>query len=48
VYKGFTYKMSWNYYGFNETGATNPFGVAAIRLEDFNGSNATFSVRYAF
>jgi hypothetical protein len=48
VYKGFTYKMSWNYYGFNETGATNPFGLAAIRLEDFNGSNATFSVRYAF
>ena len=47
-YKGFTYKMSWNYYGFNETGATSPFGLAAIRLEDFNGSNATFSVRYAF
>jgi hypothetical protein len=48
VYKGFTYKMSWNYYGFNETGATSPFGLAAIRLQDFNGSNATFSVRYAF
>src|SRR6202161_86846 len=48
VYKGFTYKMSWNYYGFNETGATNPFGLAAIQLQDFNGSNATFSVRYAF
>jgi hypothetical protein len=48
VYKGVTYKMSWNYYGFNETGATNPFGLAAIRLQDFNGSNATFSVRYAF
>jgi hypothetical protein len=47
-YKGFTYKMSWNYYGFNETGAASPFGLAAIRLEDFNGSNATFSVRYAF
>src|SRR5580700_1542061 len=48
VYKGFTYKMSWNYYGFNETGATNPFGLAPVQLQDFNGSNATFSLRYAF
>ena len=48
VYKGVTYKMSWNYYGFNETGNTNPFGLAAIQLQDFNGSNATFSFRYAF
>jgi hypothetical protein len=48
VYKGVTYKMSWNYYGFNETGNTSPFGLAAIRLQDFNGSNATFSFRYAF
>ena len=28
VYKNVTYKMSWNYYGFNETGTTNPFGLA--------------------
>jgi hypothetical protein len=48
VYRGFTYKMSWNYYGYNETGATNPFGLAPIELQDFNGSNATFSFRYAF
>jgi hypothetical protein len=48
VYRGFTYKMSWNYYGYNETGATNPFGLAPIQLQDFNGSNATFSFRYAF
>jgi hypothetical protein len=47
-YRGLTYKMSWNYYGFNETGNTSPFGLAAIQLPDFNGSNATFSVRYAF
>jgi hypothetical protein len=47
-YRGFTYKMSWNYYGFNEKGNTSPFGLAAIQLQDFNGSNATFSVRYAF
>ena len=48
VYKGFTYKMMWNYYGFNEEGNTNPFGLAPIPLQDFNGSNATFSFRYAF
>ena len=48
VYRGFSYKMSWNYYGYNETGATNPFGLAPVQLQDFNGSNATFSFRYAF
>ncbi|MGA2813138.1 MAG: hypothetical protein ABSG16_17180 [Candidatus Acidiferrum sp.] len=48
VARGFTYKMSWNYYGFNETGNSNPFGLAAIPLQDFNGSNATFSFRYSF
>jgi hypothetical protein len=48
VYRGFTYKMSWNYYGFNQAGNTNPFGLAAIQLQDFNGSNATFSFRYSF
>jgi len=48
VYQGLSYKMAWNYYGFNETGNTAPFGLAAIPLQDFNGSNATFSFRYAF
>jgi hypothetical protein len=48
VYRNLSYKMSWNYYGFNETGNTNPFGLAAIQLQDFNGSNATFSFRYVF
>jgi hypothetical protein len=48
VYQGLTYKTVWNYYGFNETGNTNPFGLAAIQSQDFNGSNATFSIRYAF
>jgi hypothetical protein len=48
VYKGFSYKVSWNYYGFNEEGNTNPFGLATIRLQDFNGSTATFAFRYAF
>ncbi len=48
IYKGLSYKTAWNYYGFNEAGVTNPFGLAAIPLQDFNGSNATFSFRYAF
>jgi hypothetical protein len=48
IYRGLSYKMAWNYYGFNETGATNPFSLAPIQLQDFNGSNATFSIRYAF
>jgi hypothetical protein len=48
IARGLTYKMSWNYYGFNQAGNTNPFGLAAIQSPDFNGSNATFSFRYSF
>jgi hypothetical protein len=48
VYKGLSYKMAWNYYGFNQRGNTTPFGLATIPLQDFNGNNATFSFRYAF
>ncbi len=46
--KGLSYKTTWNYYGFNETGVTNPFGLATLPLQDFNGSNVMFSFRYAF
>jgi hypothetical protein len=48
VYRGFSYKVAWNYYGFNQKGNTSPFGLATIPLQDFNGSTATFSFRYAF
>ncbi|MFZ0415043.1 MAG: hypothetical protein WBE20_06155 [Candidatus Acidiferrales bacterium] len=48
MYKGISYKMGWNYYGFNEAGNTSPFGLAAIPLQDFNGSNITFSLRDSF
>jgi hypothetical protein len=48
LYRGLSYKMAWDYFGFNQTGATSPFGLAAIPLQDFNGSNATFSLRYSF
>ena len=48
IYRGFSYITSWNYYGFNQTGNTSPFGLAAIQSQDFNGNNATFSLRYSF
>lgn len=48
MYKGVSYKMSWNYYGFNEAGNTSPFGLAPIPLQDFNGSNITFAIGYSF
>jgi hypothetical protein len=48
LYKGFSYKVTWNYYGFNQKGNTSPFGLATIPLQDFNGSTATFAFRYAF
>jgi hypothetical protein len=48
LYRGLSYKMSWNYYGFNVKGAQNPSGLAAIPMQDFNGSTATFAFRYAF
>ncbi|MGC1674517.1 MAG: hypothetical protein WA739_19825, partial [Candidatus Acidiferrales bacterium] len=48
VYRGFSYKMAWNYYGYNETGIKNPFGLATLPSQDFNGSNATFSFLYSF
>lgn len=49
IYKGFSYKMGWNYYGFTQEGGnTAPFGLATIPLQNFYGSNATFAFRYAF
>ena len=48
VYRGFSYKMGWNYYGYNETGNQTPFGLATIPSQNFNGSNATFSFLYSF
>ena len=48
IYRGFAYKLGWNYYGFDQQGNTSPFGLAPIPLQNFNGSNATFSFRYAF
>ena len=55
--KGLSYKMAWNYFGFNIAGNQFPAGLAltptnaalpSLQAEDFNGSTATFSFRYAF
>lgn len=56
IYKGLSYKVAWNYYGFNEKGPADPIafpqvpgvGLSAIGARDFNGSTAMFSLRYAF
>jgi len=48
LYKGVVYKTSWNYYGYNDAGIANPPGLAPLPLQDFNGNNITFSLRYAF
>jgi hypothetical protein len=48
LYKGVVYKTSWNYYGYNDAGVANPAGLAPLPLQDFNGNNITFSLRYAF
>jgi hypothetical protein len=49
--------MAWNYYGFDIAGSQFPAGLAlsasnasqpSLRLQNFNGSTATFSFRYAF
>ncbi len=48
IYKGLAYKTAWNYYGYNDHGVANPAGLAPLPPQDFNGSNVTFSFRYAF
>ncbi len=48
IYKGLAYKTAWNYYGYNDKGVANPTGLAPLPSQDFNGSNVTFSFRYAF
>jgi hypothetical protein len=48
LYKGLSYKTAWNYYGYNDHGVSNPVLLAPLPLQDFNGSNLTFSMKYAF
>ena len=48
IYRGFSYKTAWNYYGYNDHGVADPAGLGVLPLQDFNGNNVTFSFRYAF
>jgi hypothetical protein len=48
LYKGLSYKTSWNYYGYNEKNPIDVSGLAPIGSQNFSGNTATCSVRYAF
>ena len=48
LYKGLSYKMAWNYYGYNLKTPTALPLLQPIGSQDFNGSNGMFSVRYTF
>lgn len=48
IYRGVSYKAAWNYYGYNDHGVAHPAGLATFPLQDFNGNNITFSLRYSF
>jgi len=50
LYKGLSYRMTWNYYGYNGRGmASNSIaGLAPIATPDFNGSTTEFALRYSF
>jgi hypothetical protein len=50
VYKGLSYRMTWNYYGYNGRGQpSNAIAdLAPIPIQDFNGSTAEFALRYTF
>jgi hypothetical protein len=50
VYKGLSYRMTWNYYGYNGRGQPSNaiLGLAPIPIQDFDGSTAEFALRYSF
>jgi hypothetical protein len=48
LYKGLSYKTSWNYYGYNEKTPIDMTGLVPIGSQNFTGNTATFSVRYGF
>jgi hypothetical protein len=48
LYKGLSYKTTWNYFGYDTHGAANPILLEPLPSQDFNGSNVTFSFRYLF
>lgn len=50
LYKGLSYRMTWNYFGYNGKGQPSDAipGLAPIATQDFNGSTTEFAFRYAF
>jgi hypothetical protein len=50
LYKGLSYRMIWNYYGYDGRGlASNAIpGLAPIAAPDLNGSTTEFAIRYTF
>jgi len=46
--KGFTFKTTWTYYGYNPRSISSPAGLAPIGSQDFNANNATLAFRYSF
>ena len=50
LYKGLSYRVTWNYYGYDGKGlASNAIpGLAPIATPDFNGSTTEFALRYSF
>ncbi len=48
LFKGLSYKTTWNYYGYNLKSPMNLSGLQPLGSEDFNGSTATFGARYTF
>jgi hypothetical protein len=48
IYKGLSYKMAWNYYGFDTKGPSDPTTLAPLGSRDYNGSTGTYSLRYVF
>jgi hypothetical protein len=50
LYKNLSYRMTWNYYGYNGKGLGSNVtpGLVGIPLQDFNGSTVEFAFRYAF
>jgi hypothetical protein len=46
--KGFAFKTTWTYYGYNPRSIPNPAGLAPIGSQDFNANNVALALRYSF
>jgi hypothetical protein len=46
--KGFAFKTTWTYYGYDRRSVPNPAGLASIGSQDFNANNVVLALRYSF